>query len=154
MLNADRYLPADDGLMPTGELKAVGGTPMDFTQPKTIGSRIAQVKGGYDHCYVLNKTQGEKAPTLAARVFEPASGRVMEVYTTQPGVQLYTANGLDGSLASGGVAYGRHAGLCLETQHYPDSPNHPEFPSTLLKPGERYEQLTIHKFRTHPIAGG
>ena len=160
MLNANRYLPADDALMPTGELKAVAGTPMDFTQPKTVGSRIAQVKGGYDHCYVLNKAKGEKGekgekvPTLAARVFEPARGRVMEVYTTEPGVQLYTANGLDGSLTSGGVAYGKHAGLCLETQHYPDSPNHPAFPSTLLRPGERYEQLTVHKFRTHPIAGG
>ena len=151
MLNADRYLPVDDALMPTGEVKAVAGTPMDFRQPNTVGSRIAQVKGGYDHCYVLNKPHAENALTLAARVFEPTSGRVMEVHTTEPGVQLYTANGLDGSPKSGGVAYGRHAGLCLETQHYPDSPNHPEFPTTLLKPGELYEQLTVHKFSTQPI---
>jgi aldose 1-epimerase len=154
MLNADCYLPADDVLIPTGEVKTVAGTPMDFRQPNTVGSRIAQVKGGYDHCYVLSKTRAENALTLAARVFEPTGGRVMEVHTTEPGVQLYTANGLDGSLKSGGVAYGRHAGLCLETQHYPDSPNHPEFPSTLLRPGERYEQLTVHKFSTQPITGG
>jgi aldose 1-epimerase len=173
-IHADRYLPVDDALMPTGEIKAVAGTPMDFTRPHTVGSRIAQVKGGYDHCYVLNKTGGGKGDsphlperpegghrraalvvaqmrtvpfsTLAARVFEPASGRVMEVHTTQPGVQLYTSNGLDGSLRSGGVSYGRHAALCLETQHFPDSPNRPDFPSTLLEPGQRYEQVTIHKF--------
>ena len=137
MLNADRYLPVDDGLMPTGELKAVAGTPMDFTRPKTIGSRIGQVKGGYDHCYVLNKKrrrEGADAGGPRVRACQrPRDGGLHD----QPGVQLYTANGLDGSLKAGGVAYGRHAGLCLETQHYPDSPNHPEFPSTLLKPGER-----------------
>jgi aldose 1-epimerase len=145
-LHADRYLPVDDALMPTGEIKAVAGTPMDFTRPQTIGSRIAQVQGGYDHCYVVNQAGGENALALAARVFEPASGRVMEVHTTQPGVQLYTANGLNGSLASGGVTYGRHAAICLETQHFPDSPNRPDFPSTLLQPGQLYEQLTVHKF--------
>ena len=144
-LVADNYLPVDGGLIPTGEIKPVKGTPMDFTQPRTIGSRIQQTGYGYDHCFVLKK-DGQRGPTLAARVEEPHSGRVMEVYTTQPGVQLYTANFLDATLRGGGVAFGRHFGLCLETQHYPDSPNRPEFPSTVLRPGEKYEQLTVHKF--------
>ena len=118
---------------------------MDFTKPMTIGSRIDHVEGGYDHCYVLNKKQGEPM-SLAARVVEPQSGRVMEVYTTQPGVQLYTANFLDGQVSGGGVAYQKHHGFCLETQHYPDSPNRPDFPSTVLRPGETYDQVTLHKF--------
>jgi aldose 1-epimerase len=145
MLNADRYLTVDLGLIPLGELKSVRGTPMDFTQPMTVGSRIEQA-GGYDHCYVINQKESQHGPTLAARVVEPRSGRVMEVYTTEPGIQLYTANGLDGSLRGGGQAYQKHAGLCLEAQHFPDSPNRPEFPSTLLEPGETYRQLTVHKF--------
>jgi aldose 1-epimerase len=145
-LNADRYLPVDAGLIPLGELETVQGTPLDFTRPTTIGSRLEQIKGGYDHCYVLNKKEGERVPALAARVVEPTSGRVMEVYTTEPGVQLYTANGLDGRLHGGGRALGKHAGLCLEAQHYPDSPNHPQFPSSLLQPGATYKQLTVHKF--------
>jgi aldose 1-epimerase len=145
-LEADEYLPVDAGLIPTGEIKPVKGTPMDFTQPHTIGSRIQQTGYGYDHCFVLKREPGQQGPMLAARVEEPHSGRVMEVYTTQPGIQLYTANFLDATLHGGGVAFGRHFGLCLETQHYPDSPNRPEFPSTLLRPGEKYEQLTIHKF--------
>jgi aldose 1-epimerase len=145
MLGADQFLPVDDGLIPLGPPQSVKGTPMDFTEPKTIGSRIDQVAGGYDHCYVLNRKPGEEL-SLAARVVEPASGRVMEVYTTQPGVQFYTGNFLDGKVTGGGVAYQKHFGFCLETQHYPDSPNHPEYPSTLLKPGDTYSQTTVYKF--------
>ncbi len=169
MINADRYLPVDEGLIPTGELRPVAGTPMDFTRPMTIGSRIQAAGGGYDHCYVLNRKAGgvvrssafrreeppeggitnasdRHQPALAARAVEPESGRTMEVYTTEPGVQLYTANGLDGSLRAFGAAYGKHAGFCLETQHFPDSPNRLEFPSTVLRPGETYRHLTIHRF--------
>jgi aldose 1-epimerase len=144
---ADRYLAADEGLIPTGEPAPVRGTPLDFTRPRRVGERIDELKGegspgGYDHCFVLRAQDGEL--TLAARLSDPASGRVMEVYTTQPGVQLYTGNFLDGSAASGG--YPRHAGLCLETQHYPDSPNRPQFPSTVLRSGETYRQVTVHRF--------
>ena len=146
MLNADRYLSVDDGLIPTGELKAVKGTPMSFVEPQTIGSRIADVKGGYDHCYALNKTQGNSGLSLAARVVDPGSGRVMEIFTTQPGVQFYSSNFLDDTIGANGKKYGKHFGFCLETQHYPDSPNRAEFPSTVLKPGEKYEQSTVHKF--------
>ncbi|MBU4270448.1 MAG: galactose mutarotase [Planctomycetes bacterium] len=145
-LNADRFLPTDDGLIPLGELEPVAGTPMDFTQPKTIGSRIGQVEGGYDHCYVLNKTDGDTEPTFVAKITEPGSGRVMEIFTTQPGVQFYTGNFLDGTLTGGGKPFKRHYGFCLEAQHYPDSPNRPEFPTTLLRPGEKYRHLTVHKF--------
>jgi aldose 1-epimerase len=109
-----------------------------------VGSRIDQVPGGYDHCYVLNKAAKGQL-SLAARLFDPKSGRDMEVHTTEPGVQLYTANGLDLSKPSG-ARYGKHYGLCLETQHFPDSPNQPQFPSTTLRPGQVYKQLTIHKF--------
>ncbi|HUT92122.1 MAG TPA: aldose epimerase family protein [Thermoguttaceae bacterium] len=131
LLNADRYLPFGEAKIPTGEIRRVEGTCMDFTRPKTIGSRIDQVEGGdYDHCYVLNKEPGERL-SLCARVVEPKSGRLMEVYTTQPGVQLYTGN---------------RRGFCLETQHYPDAPNQPKFPSTVLRPGETYHEVTIHKF--------
>jgi len=145
MINASRYLPVDEGLIPTGELTPVADTPMDFTSPEPIGSRIDQVEGGYDHCYVLNKAEGEEM-SLAARVVDPESGRTLEILTTQPAVQFYTGNFLDGTVSGGGVDYQKHAGFCLETQHYPDSPNNPEFPSTVLRPGERYEQVTIHKF--------
>ncbi|MGQ9574053.1 MAG: aldose epimerase family protein [Thermoguttaceae bacterium] len=144
MINADRYLPVDQGLIPLGELRPVEGTPMDFRKPMPIGSRIAEVPGGYDHCYVLNKQKAGEL-SLAARLVEPQSGRVMEVYTTQPGVQLYTANFLNLSKPSG-VAYRRHYGVCLETQHFPDSPNRPEFPSTVLRPGQTYRQTTVHRF--------
>jgi aldose 1-epimerase len=143
-LNADCYLPVDEGLIPLGELAPVQGTPMDFTKPHTIGSRIAQVEGGYDHCYVLNK-KGEKL-TRAARVVEPKSGRVMEIYTTQPGIQLYTGNFLDGSLTVAGKPAKKHYAFCLETEHFPDSPNRPEFVSTVLRPGETYHEVTVHKF--------
>jgi len=145
MLHADRYTPVDKGLIPTGELAAVKGTPMDFTTPTAIGLRIAKVEGGYDHNYVL--TSGGGALALAARVFEPESGRVMEISTTEPGIQFYSGNFLDGTIAGkSGRVYGKHFGFCLETQHFPDSPNKPKFPSTILKPGQKYRTQTVHKF--------
>jgi aldose 1-epimerase len=149
MIDADRYLPVDATSIPLGELRPVRGTPMDFlaTSPlKTVGSRIANVEGGYDHCYVLNKTAGQLS--LAARLSDPTSGRVMEVLSTQPGVQLYTANFLDHVRKSDGHVYTKQGALCLETQHYPDSPNRPEFPSTVLRPGETFRETTVHKFST------
>jgi len=146
LLNADRYLASDKHKIPLGELKSVKGTPMDFTEPETIGSRIDQVEDrNYDHCYVLNKKGAERL-SLAARVVEPKSGRAMEVYTTQPGVQVYTAKHLSSRFKAGGKAYGPYHGLCLETQHFPDSPNRPAFPSTVLRPGQTYRHVTIHKF--------
>lgn len=152
MLNADRYLPVDDTLIPTGEIREVAGTFMDFTEPVAIGSRIGEITGehfagGYDHCYVLDRPAGTDEPSLAARVFEPGSGRVMEIYTTEPGMQFYSGNFLDGTLrGSGGVIYQKHHGFCLEAQHYPDSVNRTEFPSTILRPGQVYRQKTIHRF--------
>jgi aldose 1-epimerase len=148
MLNADKYTPADDTLIPTGEIKPVKDTPLDFTTPRRIGERIDQLKGdpiGYDHNFVLN---GEsKKLALAARVRDPKTGRVMEMYTTEPGVQFYTGNFLDGKQTGrGGVVYKKHAGFCLEAQHFPDSVNHPNFPSMILKPGELYMQSTVYKF--------
>jgi aldose 1-epimerase len=144
-LNADRYTPVDAGLIPTGEIAPVAGTPMDFTKPKTIGAEIDQVPGGYDHNYVLNKADSEIS--LAASVYEPDSGRVMEIYTTEPGIQFYSGNFLDGTITGkGGVVYAKHYGFCLETQHFPDSPNKPDFPSTILRPGETYRHETVHKF--------
>jgi len=148
MLAADKYTPVDAGLIPTGELKDVKGTPMDFTTPTTIGARIAQVEGGYDHNFVLRDYDG-KTVRLAARVVEPKSGRVMEIHTDQPGIQFYSGNFLDGSVTGkGGVVYKKHGGFCLETQHYPDSPNKPDFPSVVLKPGETYKHIMIHTFST------
>jgi len=147
-LNADKFLPVDAGLIPTGEVKAVKGTPMDFTTPMAMGSRINEVGSnptGYDHCYVLNKKAGEDL-TQVAKVVDPKSGRVMEVFTTEPAVQFYTGNFLDGSIITGGKPYKKNAAFCLETQHYPDAPNQPAFPSTVLKPGETYKHLTVHKF--------
>jgi aldose 1-epimerase len=146
MIAADQYVAVDDQLIPTGALPAVQGTPLDFTQATKIGARIAQVQGdpgGYDHCYVLRSKDGSLA--LAARVHDPQSGRVMEVLTTQPGIQFYSGNFLDGTAANGG--YPQHAGFCLETQHFPDSPNHPNFPNTILRPGETYHHVTVHRFR-------
>jgi aldose 1-epimerase len=144
MIDADKYTVFDKGLIPTGEIRSVKGTPLDFTQPMTIGSRIAEA-GGYDHNYVLNSGGGKLA--LCARVYEPNSGRVMEVYTTEPGVQLYTANSFNGSLTGkAGKAYIKHAGFCLETQHFPDSPNKPNFPSVVLEPGKVYTSTTAHRF--------
>jgi aldose 1-epimerase len=145
-LNADHYLVADAAKIPTGEIRPVKGTVMDFTRPQPIGSRIRQVEGeNYDHCYVLNKDPAQPL-SLAARVLDPKSGRVMEVHATQPGVQLYTARHVSNKLQGGGKPYGPYHGVCLETQHYPDAPNRPEFPSTLLRPGQTYRQLTVHRF--------
>jgi len=145
MINADKYTVVDEGLIPTGENRNVKGTPMDFTTPMTIGSRIAQVEGGYDHNYVLNSGGGSL--TLAAKVQEPTSGRIMEIYTDQPGVQFYTGNFLDGSITGkAGKVYKKHYGFCLETQHFPDSPNKPDFPSVILQPGQKYATTTVQKF--------
>ena len=147
MLNADKYTPVDEGLIPTGEIKSVKDSPMDFTKPMTIGSRIGQVGSGYDHNYVLNSGGGTLA--LCARVYEPTSGRVMEIHTIEPGVQFYTGNFLDGSITGkSGKVYNKHYGFCLETQHFPDSPNKPDFPSVVLKPGQKYTTVTVHKFYT------
>ena len=149
-LNADRFLPTDGGLIPTGELKAVEGTPLDFRQPHKIGERIGDIKeahfaGGYDHCIVLNqRKKGEM--TLCAKVIEPESGRTMTIWTTEPGVQFYSGNFLNGKMKAFGVEYGKHAAFCLETQHYPNSPNVPSFPSTVLEPGETFRSTTIHQF--------
>jgi aldose 1-epimerase len=147
MLRAARYTPISSDFIPTGDLPPVEDTPMDFTQPTAIGDRIAQVDGGYDHNWVLDNQDGNMA--LAARVVEPGTGRVLEISTTEPGVQFYAGNFLDGSFkGKGGVAYQKNAGFCLETQHYPDSVNQPTFPSTILEPGQTYSQVTVHKFTT------
>ena len=150
-LNADRFTPTDNGSIPTGELRNVKGTPFDFTKSTAIGARIDQDNeqlkfgSGYDHNFVLNKNGDELS--LAATVYEPTSGRVMEVYTTEPGVQFYTGNFLDGSTkGKAGQTYPRRSGFCLETQHFPDSPNKPKFPSVVLRPGKTYTQTTIYKF--------
>ena len=145
MLNADAFTAVDAALIPTGEIRAVTGTPWDFTTPKAIGADIALVEGGYDHNFVLRGGGGPLE--LAARVHEPGSGRVMEIWTTEPGIQFYTGNFLDGMITGkGGKVYKKHFGFCLETQHFPDSPNKPNFPSTILRPGETYNSLTVHKF--------
>jgi aldose 1-epimerase len=147
-LQAWHYTPVDVTLIPTGEIAAVEGTPFDFTHPAAIGSRIAEMKGdpgGYDHNFVLSRLAGELK--LAARVDDPLSGRQMEVWTTEPGVQFYSGNFLDGTIAGKrGVTYGKHSGFCLETQHYPDAVNHPEFPSVILRPDSVYRTETIYKF--------
>jgi aldose 1-epimerase (EC 5.1.3.3) len=153
VINADRYTPVDGGLIPTGELASVEGTPFDFRTKTAIGARIdaddEQIKrgGGYDHNFVLNR-DGDGL-VLAARVEEPTSGRVMEVFTTEPGLQFYSGNFLDGSITGkNGHVYQKRSGFCLETQHFPDSPNKPEFPSTRLDPGQTYESKTVYKFST------
>ena len=150
-LNASKFTPVDSGLIPTGELKAVAGTPFDFTKSTAIGARIGnndeQLKlgQGYDHNWVLDRK--DAGLSLAAHVEEPTSGRVMEVLTTEPGIQFYTGNFLDGTLTGkGGKVYGRRTGFCLETQHYPDSPNKPSFPTTTLKPGQTYKTTTVYRF--------
>ncbi len=152
-LNASHYTPVDSTLIPNGEVAAVVGTPFDFkTRPARIGARISDehpqltIGGGYDHNFVLDS--GEDSLALAARAYHPASGRTLEVYTTEPGVQLYTGNFLDALPGKGSHVYGRHAGFCLETQHFPDSPNQPDFPSTILRPGERYQSRTVFAFGT------
>lgn len=146
-LNADKFTAVDDTLIPTGELKSVAGTPLDFRKPTAIGAHIAEIKdiGGYDHNYVLNG----KAGTLReiAKVEDPSSGRHMEVWTTEPGVQFYSAIHLNETIVGkGGTKYQKYGALCLETQHYPDSPNHPDFPSTVLRPGAKFTSETIYKF--------
>jgi aldose 1-epimerase len=147
MLNADKYTVVDEGLIPTGENRPVKDSPMDFTASTPIGSRIGQVVGGYDHNYVLSGGGGSLA--LCTKVYEPTSGRVMEIHTTEPGVQLYTGNFLDGSITGkNGKVYEKHYGFCLETQHFPDSPNKPDFPSVVLNPGQKYATVTVHKFYT------
>ena len=150
-LDADRYTPVDAGLIPTGELAPVEGTPFDFRQATAVGARINDAHeqiafgGGYDHNFVLNGEAG--VLRQIAEVSEPATGRVMQVFTTEPGVQFYTGNFLDGTITGKkGVVYQKRSGLCLETQHFPDSPNQPNFPSTVLNPGERRQSQTIYKF--------
>jgi len=143
-INADRYTPVDNTLIPLGEIAPVKGTPLDFTSPHAIGERIAQVPGGYDHNYVLNS--GGTKLAHAATLHCPRTGRVMETWTTEPGLQLYTGNFLDGTLKGNGGVYGKHAGLCLEAQHFPDSVNRPNFPSIILEPGRTYVQVTVYRF--------
>jgi len=153
-VHADRFTPTDATNIPTGELAPVAGTPFDFTSPHPIGERIdaddEQLRFGlgYDHNYVLDRPAGAGGSLVpAARVEDPGSGRVLEVATTEPGLQVYSGNQLDGTLTgSGGVAYGPRAGLCLETQHFPDSPNQPGFPSTVLRPGQTYRSTTVYRF--------
>ena len=150
MIAADYFTPPDSTRIPTGEIKAVKGTPMDFTQPQPVGARFSQIPDrpvGYDHNFVITKR--EEGLALAAHVYESKSGRVMEAYTTEPGVQLYTSNFFDGSLTGkGGIVYRQHAALCLEAQHFPDSVNQPKFPSVILRPGQTYRQTTTYKFST------
>ncbi len=146
-INASRYTPVNNQLIPTGELAYVEGTPFDFRKPAVIGDRIEEVGGdptGYDHNFVLDRQQDEAV--LAAKLMDPGSGRFLEVTTTEPGMQFYTGNFLDGSLQSGDREFVKHAGLCLETQHFPDSPNQPGFPSAILRPGEAFISQTIFRF--------
>jgi len=152
-VNANTFTPVDESAIPTGEIRDVADTPLDFTEFTRVGDRIdadfdqLNHVGGYDHNYVINKSNKELA--LAALLYEPVSGRVMEVKTTEPGVQVYTANSLSGEdIGKGGKAYGKWSSICLETQHFPDSPNHPNFPSTILLPGEDYISTTIYRFST------
>ena len=147
-VTSDEYLAVDDTLIPTGKMVAVKGSPLDFTTPHAIGERLKQIPEieglpqGYDHCFVIRR--GKAGLSLAARVVDPSSGRTMEIHTTQPGLQLYSGNFLDGTEGSGG--FQQYEGLCLETQHYPDSPNQPGFPSTILNPGKKYHHTTVHVF--------
>jgi aldose 1-epimerase len=158
-LNADKFVPVDKGLIPMGELLPVKGTPMDFTKPVAIGARIKadyeQLKlgNGYDHCWVLNqKKPGEM--TFAAVAYEPTSGRAIEVTTTEPAIQFYSGNFLDGTnIGKSGKPYNFRNGFCLETEHYPDSPNKPSFPSVVLKPGQTYKTSTVYKFLTKKAEG-
>ncbi len=149
LVNADHFTPTDQEAIPTGEIRSVEGTPLDFRQLTRIGDRVdadyEQIKfaGGIDHNFVLNK--GEDEMGLAAILYEPNSGRMMEVFTTEPGIQIYTANGFS-SVGKGGKKYGTRSAVCLETQHFPDSPNKPEFPSVVLNPGEEFNSVTVYKF--------
>lgn len=155
VIHASRFTPVDSTLIPSGELKKVAGTPFDFTKQTSIGARIdkddEQLKfgKGYDHNWVLDKKAGATGPSLAVEVYEPTSGRVMNVLTTEPGVQFYSGNFLDGTVkGKEGKVYGHRSAFCLETQHFPDSPNHKDFPSTELKPGQKFHSITIYKFST------
>lgn len=145
-LKASQYTPVDEELIPTGEIAPVEGTPFDFTEPKPIGRDIEQTDGGYDHNFVIDR-DGDGLEWIGI-LKDPKTGRTLEVLTMEPGVQFYTGNFLDGSLTSGDVTYVKNAGLCLETQHYPDSPNQPDFPSTILEPGEKYHTKTVYRFGT------
>ena len=150
-INADFYLPIDENCIPTGEIRKVEGTPFDFRQPKTVGQDVEaddeqiRIAAGYDHCYVLNKRE-EGELSFAARVYEPHSGRTMDMYTTEPGMQLYTDNWADGYRGQHGATFGKRSAICFEAQHFPDTPNHPYFPSVVLHPGEKYKQKTIYRF--------
>jgi aldose 1-epimerase len=150
LMAAEQFTLTNEALVPTGELKSVRGTPMDFTSPMPIGSRFSQLKNtpvGYDTNFVVNR--GGSGLALGARVYEPKTGRVLEVHTTEPGIQLYTSNYFTGSLTGKrGIVYQQHAAFCLEAQHFPDSVNQPKFPSTILRPGRTYHQMTVHKFST------
>lgn len=150
-LMADRYTPVDDTLIPTGKIESVKGTPLDFTRLTPIGKHIGEMKGdpgGYDHNFVLTPGRG-MPPWFAARAIEPKSGRILEMSTSEPGVQFYTGNFLDGKVkGKGGVPYPKHAGFCLEAQHFPDSVNHKNFPSIVLEPGKTYSQTTVYRFLT------
>ena len=144
-INADDYLPTDDDRIPTGELKSVHGIPMDFTRPFKIGARINQVKGGgYNHCYVLRKQHDPLS--LAGSVYEPLTGRIMEIYTTEPSMQFYSGHFLNHYRGAGGILLEKYHGFCLEAQHFPNSVNQPHFPSTILRPEKIYNHITIHKF--------
>jgi aldose 1-epimerase len=153
-INANRYTPVDASLIPTGEVASVIGTALDFTHPRRIGERIDQVAGianGYDNNLILNRT-GDTL-TLAARAEEPRSGRVLEIWTTEPAVQFFTGNRFDGSFVGvGGVLYQQHAGFALEPQHYPDAINHPAFPSVVLRPGHTFKSSTVYRFTTEAVA--
>ena len=144
-LFADRYLPVTSALIPSGEKAEVTGTPFDFTKGKRIGDDIESA-GGYDHCFILNAADTDPAP--AAVLFDPGSGRKMEVFATQPGIQFYSGNFLDGMKGRDGKVYNKHGGLCLETEGYPDAVNRESFPSAILEPGEVYSEKTVHRFST------
>ena len=144
-IHASAYLPVDETLIPTGELKSVAGGPFDFRNPKPIGRDLEAAGGGYDHCFVVDGTPGTMRP--CARVRDPASGRTLEVSTTQPGVQFYTGNFLDGIPGKRGALYGKHAGFCLETQNFPDAPNRPDFPDCVYGPGRPYRERTVYFFQ-------
>jgi aldose 1-epimerase len=145
MIQSDKITVPDAASIPTGELKSVAGSALDFNQPRVIGARIQEVPGGYDHNYVLADAPRTLSPV--ASVTAPENGRRMEVFTTEPGIQFYCGSHMDGTIrGKGGKIYPTYGGFCLEAQHFPDSPNQPSFPSTTLNPGEKYHQLTVYKF--------
>ena len=157
MLNADSFLPTDASLIPTGEIAKVAGSPLDFRTAKKVGKDLSLVRerhfnGGFDHCYIINQARPGEL-TLCAKLSDPGSGRMMEMWTTEPAVQFYSGNFLDGTLRAFGHEYAKHGALCLEAQHYPDSPNHKSFPSTILEPGQTYRQRTVHKFSVDKSGG-